>query len=103
MAVEVKAGETYQVSNPRNGDSWSMFRLKAERGSKEITVFTDDGLNLKDGDRVKIISIVSAKLGARKDRNEKWYDSYTVNVKAQAAGASGGLDDLDDEDGELPF
>lgn len=105
MAVEVKPGETYTVQGARNGDTWSMFRVKAERGSKEITVFTEGNKDLKDGQKVKVEKIMNVKLSARKGRdrdgNEKWYDTYNVNAELSIIGG-GGFEDIDDE-GDLPF
>lgn len=104
MAVEVKAGETYTAEKTRNGDSWSMFKVKAEKGPKELAVFTDGSRELHDGDRVTVTKITSVKLGARKGTDGKWYDSFSVNaeISVNGAGSASGFQDEPD-DGELPF
>lgn len=104
MALEIKAGETYPVDNPKNGESWSLFRVKAEKGRKEITVFLDHNAELKTGDRVAIESINAVRYSARKGRDDKWYDSVTVNASGavETAGA-GAFNEINESDGELPF
>lgn len=103
MAIEVKAGETYPVEFCRNGDGWSLFRVKAEKGPKEIAVFTTENIDLQEGDRVTVKKIVGAKLSARKDTKGEWRDTFGVNVEAVKAGSTPqGFQDID-ETGELPF
>jgi hypothetical protein len=104
MAVEVKAGETYNVDFCRNGESWSLFRVKAEKGPKELAVFTTENLDLSEGDRVRVDKITGVKLSARKDNRGEWRDTFSVNVEAvKLGGAPKGFQDIDDSDGTLPF
>lgn len=104
MAVEVKPGETYNVDFARNGEGWSLFRVKAEKGPKEIACFTTQNIDLTEGDRVRVDKITGVKLSARKDKQGEWRDSFAVNVEAVKLGAGAqGFKDIDDSDGELPF
>ena len=104
MAVEVKPGETYNVDFARNGEGWSLFRVKAEKGPKEIACFTTQNIDLAEGDRVRVDKITGVKLSARKDNRGEWRDSFAVNVEAvKLGGAPKGFQDIDDSDGDLPF
>ena len=102
MAVEVRAGEAYEASGVRSGDNWTMFRVKAEKGPKELSVFTDGKIDLRDGDSVKVARIVSVRLSARKDRDGNWRDTMSVNAELEVNGTAAKLEDLDDEP-DLPF
>ena len=105
MAVTVEEGKTYEAKDVRSGDNWTMFKVRAEKGPKEIAVFVDRGEAFHEGDSVTVTRIVSVKLGARKGRdrdgNEKWFDSFSVNVELSGDGKAT-FKDLDD-DGDLPF
>ena len=102
MAVEVKEGETYEAKDVRTGDGWTMMRVKAEKGPKEIAVFTDKSEAFHEGDMVKIVKIVSTRLSARKGKDDKWYDTISDNAVVEVVGRAGGL--VDEEDGgDLPF
>ena len=100
MAVEVKQGETYEAKNTRNGDGWSMFKVKAVKWPKELAVFTDGSRELHDGDSVTVTKITSVKLSARKDKGGNWRDTMSVNAEV-TVGGSGFKEDKDDS--ELPF
>lgn len=105
MAVTVEEGKTYEAKDVRSGDNWTMFKVKAERGHKEIAVFVDRGEAFHEGDAVTVKRITEVKLGARKgkdrDGNEKWYDTFSVNAEISGGGKAT-FKDLDD-DGDLPF
>lgn len=88
MAVEVKAGETYTAAGTKNGDGWSLFKVKAERGPKELAVFTDGSTELHDGDQITVTKITGVKLSARKGRDDKWYDTMSVNAEITVNGAA---------------
>lgn len=109
MAVEVKAGEVYTAQNVRTGEDWTMLRVKAEKGPKELAVFTDRGEAFHENDRVKVVRITSVKLSARKrkdrDGQEKWFDTMSVNADVEVVGAAApqGFEDMDGDDGDLPF
>ena len=100
MAVTVKEGETYEAKGVRTGDGWTMFKVKAEKGSKELAVFVERSEAFREGDTVRVTKITAVKLSARKGKDDKWYDTMSVNAEVEASG--GGLRELDD-DGELPF
>lgn len=100
MAVEVKAGETYEAKDARNGNGWSMFKVKAERGPKELAVFTDGSREIQSGDRITVTKITAVKLSARKGKDDKWYDTMSVNVEASYGGSAGFTET---DEGELPF
>ena len=108
MAVEVKPGETYTAAGTKNGQGWSLFKVKAEKGPKELAVFTDGSIELHDGDQVTITKITSVKLSARKGRDrdgtEKWFDTMSVNadVKVNTSFSRAGFTE-EDTSGELPF
>jgi hypothetical protein len=102
MAVEVKAGETYTAANTKNGDGWSLFKVKAEKGQKELAVFTDGLRELNDGDQITVTKITSVRLSARKGRDDKWYDTMSVNAEVSVNGsAPSAFQEV--EDGDLPF
>ena len=101
MAVEVKAGETYEAKFAKNGDGWSMFKVKAEKGPKELAVFTDGSRELHDGDPVTVTKITSVKLSARKDKDGNWHDTMSVNAEVSVRGSAFKSEDKDDS--ELPF
>ena len=100
MAVEVKAAETYTAAGVKNGQGWSLFKVKAEKGPKELAVFTDGSVELHDGDQVTVTKITSVKLSARKGRDDKWYDTMSVNAEVSVGGSGF---KKDEDDGELPF
>lgn len=103
MAVEVREGETYTAANTRNGDGWSLFKVKAEKGPKELAVFTDGQRELHDGDQITVNKITSVRLSAKKGRDDKWYDTISVNAEISVNGsAPDTFQELGDED-ELPF
>ena len=102
MAVEVKEGEVYTAENVRTGDGWTMMKVKAERGPKEISVFVDRSEAFHEGDRVKIVKIKSTRLSARKGKDDKWYDTFSDNAEVEVVGRAGGLEDEEDG-GDLPF
>ena len=102
MAVEVKAGETYEATGVRSGDTWTMFRVKAEKGPKELSVFTEGKIDLRDGDSVTVKRILSVKLSARKDREGNWRDTMSVNAELEVNGAAAKLEEIDEQE-ELPF
>lgn len=103
MAVEVKAGESYTANGTKNGDGWSLFKVKAEKGPKELAVFTDGRTELHDGDQITVTKITSVKLSARKGRDDKWYDTMSVNAEITVNGSSPTGFQEEDDTGELPF
>jgi len=103
MAVEVKAGESYTASGTKNGDGWSLFKVKAEKGPKELAVFTDGSRELHDGDNITVTKITSVKLSARKGRDDKWYDTMSVNAEITVNGSAPTGFQEEDDTGELPF
>ena len=100
MAVEVKAAETYTAAGVKNGQGWSLFKVKAEKGPKELAVFTDGSVELHDGDQVTVTKITSVKLSARKDKKTgEWRDTLGINAEVSVSGSG-----FKEEDGgELPF
>ena len=103
MAVEIIPGETYTADFAYNGKGWSLFRVKAQKGSKEITVFTDGRQELKKGDRITVKKITKVKNGAKKDKNGEWQDAWSVTADVVVAGSySAKLEDVPEEI-ELPF
>lgn len=100
MAVEVKAGESYTAAGTKNGDGWSLFKVKAEKGPKELAVFTDGSRELHDGDSVTVTKITSVKLSARKDKDGNWRDTMSVNAEVTVNGSAF---KEDKDDSELPF
>ena len=102
--VEVKEGETYTAADTRNGDGWSLFKVKAEKGPKELAVFTDGRRELHDGDRITVTKITSVRLSAKKGRDEKWYDTMSVNAEISVNGtAASAFSEINDDGGMLPF
>ena len=99
MAVEVKQGETYEAKGTRNGDGWSLFKVKAEKGPKELPVFTDGSRELHDGDMVTVQKITSVRLSAKKDKDGNWRDTISVNAEVTVNGSF----KEDKDDSELPF
>ena len=104
MAVEVKPGETYTAAGTKNGQGWSLFKVKAEKGPKELPVFTDGSIELHDGDEVTVTKITSVRLSAKKDREGNWRDTLSVNaeVKVNTSFSRAGFTE-EDTSGELPF
>lgn len=103
--IEVKAGEAYEAKGTRNGDGWSLFKVKAEKGPGDITVFTDRCMNLEDGQRIRVDKILAVKKSARKV-GDKWYDTFSCNAEcAVCAGAPVNVEfeEIGQADGDLPF
>lgn len=108
--VEVKPGETYTANGTKNGDGWSLFKVKAEKGRKEMAIFTDGSIELHDGDQVTVTKITGVKCADRpksKDASGKvteWGESWSVNaeVKVNTSFSRAGFSE-EDTSGELPF
>lgn len=101
--VELKEGGTYDVTFCRNGDDWSMFRLKEEKGMKQIAVFGNH-IPLAEGDLVNVERINRVRVSARQDRSGKWFDTVTVNVAMKKVdGIDTGFRTINETDSDLPF
>ena len=104
--VEAKPGETYTATGTKNGDGWSLFKIKAEKGRKEMSIFTDGSFPLHDGDMVTITKITGVKCSDRpkeKDASGKvtaWAESWSVNAEVTVGSA---FKSEDKDDSELPF
>ena len=101
MAVEVKDGEVYEAKGVRSGDRWSLFKVKAEKGPKELPVFVDRSDAFQEGDKVKVKRITSVRLSAKKGKDDQWRDTVSVNAEVEVVGAAS--KEFEDIDGELPF
>lgn len=121
--VQLKVGDKVSLEDKRTGtndkgNSWMMFRVKAEKGYDRITVWVRNADFAKDLTEAEIESIESVAI-KNTQKNDKWYTDYTVNVRlksaayeaqmnAQAAQTFGNaLNDFmqipDDADADLPF
>lgn len=107
--VEVHPGETYTANGTKNGDGWSLFKVKSEKGRKEMAVFTDGSRELHDGDQITITRITGVKVADRpksKDATGKvteWGESWSVNAEVTVNGAAPQGFQPEQDDGDLPF
>ena len=110
----IVVGEIYRCTKHRSGTSgsgaWELFTILDEKNRNEITVFANNLPNKGyDGCQIKILSISEVKNGAKRGKDDKWYQTVSMNadvdvLESDLASAGGDpFEDLDGDDGELPW
>lgn len=83
MAITVKVGDVYEMTNKKSGVGKSgdfvLFEVRAAKGTDRVTVFVNNprDKNMKEAPRCKILNITEASL-AKREVNGKWYQNYNV-------------------------
>jgi hypothetical protein len=109
----IVVGEIYRTTKHRSGTSksgdWELFTILDERNRNEVTVFANNLPNKGyDGCQIKILSITEVKNGAKKGKDEKWYQVVSMNadvdvLESDLKSDGDPFEDLDGDDGKLPW
>lgn len=119
----LKKGEVYTASKRRFGKTdkgdWEMLTVTDDKGHNSIAVFVSNRPSgVLEGAKFRVEEIGAVSVKTRKDEKGSWWTDVSVNASVTAVKSfdeyssssnnnvdsySGGYEELDDDDGQLPF
>lgn len=107
--LKVEKGGVYRAVRVRSGEAergpWELVAVADEQNTKRtLTIFAANApCGCIENQQVKIVEIISAKVGWKRDKDQQWKPETTLEAVLEPIQSEIDFQDIGDETGALPW